>query len=289
MSFSLSRISIPSKASLQSHLRAVIPGVTVGLALLAALPAQAQESPKTDSSSVFGDETNVTLGLGVTAGPRYMGSKESMARPVPVINISRGIFFADSMRGVGAEYASTSGFYISTALNYDFGRAEKNSDWRPGSSKLRGMGDVKGAATANLFVAQQIAPWLSVNADAAVRLADAQERGNRYRLGVTGTVLQRQQDVVTVGANVHAGDQRYNQAYFGVTQAQAARTAFSAYKAESGVYGYSLTADWKHDFDKHWSMYLAVSVMDLGGKAKKSPLVMEKTGVTAMAAVGYKF
>ncbi|XAH22780.1 MipA/OmpV family protein [Xylophilus sp. GW821-FHT01B05] len=274
---------------LQRRLRAFIVPTAVGCALLTAVQAQAQESTKAESPSVFGDQTSVTLGLGVRAGPRYMGSKDSVAMPVPVVSISRGIFFADSMRGLGAEYSSDSGLYVSTALNYDFGRAEKDSDWRPGSDKLRGMGAVKGAATANLLVAQQIVPWLSVNAEAVIRLADAQERGNRYRLGLTGTVLQNQSDVVTLGANVHAGDRRYNQTYFGVTQAQSARTAFSPFQADAGVYGYSLTADWKHDFDKHWSMYMAVSVMELGEKAKNSPLVSEKTGVTALAAVGYKF
>lgn len=258
------------------------------LCLLMPLHTQAQESNVNMPTSLFGDKTEITVGLGAAVTPRYLGAKDSRAMPVPTLSIYRGIFFADSVRGLGAEYLTQGGLYASVAIGYDFGRTEKDSDWRPGSKRLQGMGEVKGATTANFLLAQELTSWLSVNGEAEVRIA-GYERGNRYRLGLESTVLQTAGDVVTLGVNVHAGDGRYNRTYFGVSESQARASRFSRFNAESGVYAYSLSADWHHDFSKNWTMSVGVNVMEFSDKARKSPVVEEKTGVTGFATLHYSF
>ncbi len=98
---------------------------------------------------------------------------------LPLVVIHRGMFFADTVRGVGAEFQSASGFYIGQAFNYDFGRSDKTSVFRPGSASLRGMGDVQGTVTSTLTAAQRLTPWLSINAQAEFALGD--ERGDQYQ------------------------------------------------------------------------------------------------------------
>lgn len=259
-----------------------------GIPMLALLPAHAQKPVTEEPASLFGDRTEVIAGLGAAYVPRYLGAKNTRVVPIPTLSIYRGIFFVDTVRGAGAEYQTNGGFYSSLALSYDPGRAEKNSDWRPGSKRLQGMGEVKGATTANLLLAQTLTPWLSLNAEAEFRLA-GQERGNRYRLGLESALLQTTASEFTLGANVHAGDGRYNRTYFGVSETQARTSRFTRFEAGSGVYAYSLSVDWHYDVDQHWTASMGGNVMRFSEKARNSPVAERKTGVTGFTTLHYAF
>ncbi len=262
--------------------------ITGSLCLLMPLKSQAQQQVADVSTRLFGEKTEVTVGLGAAYTPRYLGAKQSRAMLVPTLSIYRGIFFADSMRGLGAEYLTQSGFYSSVAIGYDFGRTDEDSVWRPGSKQLQGMGEVTGATTATFQLAQDLTSWLSIKGEAELRVA-GYKRGNRYRLGLESTVLKTAGDVITLGMNVHAGDKRYNRTYFGVSDAQAQASRFSRFDADSGVYAYSLSADWQHKFNQHWAMLVGLNVMEFREEANKSPVVEEKTGVTSFASLHYSF
>lgn len=255
-----------------------------GVSMLISLSSHASEQ----TTSLFGDRTEVIVGLGATYVPRYLGAKNTRVIPLPTFSIYRGIFFIDTVRGAGAEYLTNGGFYGSLALGYDPGRTEKNSDWRPGSKRLHGMGEVKGATTANLLLAQALTPWLSINGEAELRVA-GQKRGNRYRLGLEGTLLQTSANEITLGANVHAGDGRYNRTYFSVSEAQALNSRFSRFDARSGVYAYSMSVDWHYDFDQHWTASLGGNVMWFSEKARNSPVAERKSGVTGFTMLHYAF
>ena len=131
------------------------PMKTLPLLLLAlAVGAQAQDDSDTGWHSSVGAKTGVA--------PRYLGSDKSHIAVSPDFTFTDGTFFADSERGLGAQYQNGDGFTASAALNYDLGRTEKNSIYRPGSKELKGMGRVKGSALANVGVSQEITPWLAV-------------------------------------------------------------------------------------------------------------------------------
>lgn len=259
-----------------------------GICILLPLSSHAQEHNAEENISLFGDRTEVIVGVGAAYIPRYLGAKNTRVIPLPTFSVYRGIFFVDTVRGAGAEYQTDGGFYSSLALGYDPGRTEKDSDWRPGSKRLQGMGEVKGATTANLLLAQILAPWLSINGEAELRMA-GHKRGNRYRLGLESTLLQTAASEITLGANVHAGDGRYNRTYFGVSEAQAHTSQFSRFNAGSGVYAYSLSADWHYDFDQHWTASLGGNVMWFSEEARNSPVAERKTGVTGFTTLHYAF
>lgn len=262
-------------------------GLACGLVALLPLQGMAQERDASNNSiGLFGDETEVIIGLGVIATQRYQGARQFRVTPVPTLSVSRGIFFADTVHGIGAQYLAASGFYASVALGYDLGRTEKDSTFRPGSNRLRGMGRIKGATTANLLLAQELTPWLSINGEAELRVAGHQ-RGNRYRLGLETTVLGGVEGKLTVSANLHAADGRYNQTHFGVTEAQGRASRFARFDAHSGVHAYSLSADWQRDLGRHWMLSVGLNVMQFDGKARDSPLVERRTGVTGFAALHY--
>jgi outer membrane protein len=240
------------------------------------------------SQSVLGDRFNVNFGLGMAVLPRYMGADEYRSQVVPMLTVQRGIFFADTTRGLGLQWQSDSGFGASAALNYDFGRTEKNSTNRPGSNELRGMGTVKGATVGDFVVSQQLMPWLSVSAEAELRVA-GEQRGNRYRLGFEGIAYHSQTDTVTLDIDAHAGDGRYNQTYFGVSPIQSQRTGFSRFTADSGIYAYSAALAWQHTFDAHWSTVASVGVTHYTDQTRGSPLVETDAEGSGLIALNYAF
>lgn len=146
-------------------------GSTLALIISAVSMVIPLSSHAEENISLFGDRTEVIVGIGAAYIPHYLGAKNTRVIPLPTFSVYRGIFFIDTVRGAGAEYQTDGGFYSSLALGYDPGRTENNSDWRPGSKRLQGMGEVKGATTANLLLAQSLTPWLSINGEAELRIA----------------------------------------------------------------------------------------------------------------------
>lgn len=205
-----------------------------------------------------------------------------------MINVSRGIFFVDTVRGAGVQYQSASGFYIGEALNYDPGRDNENSLLRPGSDNLQGMGDVKGTITSTLTVSQQIFPWLSINAQAELGL-DGHQRGNQYQFGLESIVFHNAKDSLTLDLDAKMGDAQYNQTYFGVTQAQSTSSGYARYEPGFGIYAYSLTASWNHTLDKHWSTLLVLGGTLYTNKVADSPIVQRKLGIMVLPSVSYAF
>ncbi|MGI4858975.1 MAG: MipA/OmpV family protein [Janthinobacterium lividum] len=292
------------------HFRPLSRGVVVGCcALVAAGSVQAQagvdsdpgaaaavspasstaatSAPPVDDGGVFGNHTDVSIGMGAGLDQRYMGARAFRPLLVPMVNVSRGIFFADTVRGVGIQYQSASGFYIGEAINYDQGRDNANNWLRSGADRLAGLGSVKGALTSILTVSQQILPLLSANAQAEFGL-DGQ-RGNQYQLGLESILLKGTQDPVTLDANVKIGDHRYNQTYFGITRSQSLNSGYDSYAPGGGIYAYALSVTWDHHFDKHWTGELIVSGSYYTSKAAQSPIAQRRVGLTVLPSVSYAF
>ena len=86
--------------------------------------ANAQESPVT------------TLGIGVAAAPRYEGSRNYQAVPLPILSASRGIFFVDGLEG-GIAYNLSPNIRAGLVLAAQFGRDESDGDRLKGRATSR--------------------------------------------------------------------------------------------------------------------------------------------------------
>ncbi|WP_027599638.1 MipA/OmpV family protein [Pseudomonas sp. MOIL14HWK12:I2] len=257
---------------------------TTLLLLLCLTPLAAQAA----DASPWGDHTDVSLGLVAGAVGRYMGSAAYRPQLLPLVVVQRGPFFADTSRGLGLQWQSAQGLTLSGALNYDFGRDDRDNASRPGADRLKGMGEVDGATVLDLNLSQALAPWLSLNAEGEWRLAGAQ-RGNRYRLGVEAIGLHTDQDTLALDLDAHASDSRFNQTYFGVTAAQSAASGFAPARLDRGIYAYSAALNWLHAFDPHWSSVATLTTTYYGDQARDSPLRQRATATTAQVALTYSF
>jgi MipA family protein len=249
-----------------------------------ALVPQAQAA----DASPAADKTTATLGLGMGVAPRYMGADRYRSLVLPMFSIQRGVLFADTTRGVGLQFQSDSGFSASAAINYDLGRKEKDSTSRPGDRELKGMGDIGGATVADFTLSQQLLDWLSVSGEAELRMA-GEHRGNRYRFGLEGVLFHTDSDTLALDIGAHAGDGRYNQTFFGVTQAQSQRSLYGRYNADAGIYAYSAALNWQHSLDAHWSTLASLTLTQYADQARNSPLVKREGAGLGMFAINYTF
>jgi outer membrane protein len=251
---------------------------------IAVLPGLA----RADATAPDAEKTEVTLGAGVNYAARYPGADRFQLVPAPVVSVQRSILFADSLRGAGLQYQSSSKFYVSQSVFYDLGRLDKNSMWRPGSGRLAGMGDVPGSTTARTLIAQELTPWLLASAETEMALRK-QARRNRYRLGVEFTAFKTASDNVTIDLDTWWGDGRYNSAYFGVTPQQAGRTGFAAFRPGAGLYAQAPGASWEHHLDSHWSSTLQLTDTRYAGHVAASPVVTRRTSPGATLAIAYTY
>ncbi|MCF5601634.1 MipA/OmpV family protein, partial [Pseudomonas syringae] len=107
-----------------SRVRHTLLNVLIASAAMALIgQAYAQGSDSADSQSILGDQFNVNFGLGMAVLPRYMGADEYRSQVLPMLTVQRGIFFADTTRGLGLQWQSVYGLAASAVLHYDCGRA----------------------------------------------------------------------------------------------------------------------------------------------------------------------
>lgn len=242
------------------------------------------------SNPVLADDATFVIGGGIAAGQRYSGSDQNSVAPVILLDYSNGGFFASSMRGLG--YGSQAGpFSYSAALGYRGERKEKNEKGlfgNSGSDYLRGMGDIKGNASALLGLGYTLLPGveLSLNADLPLSQKD---NGKTVHAGISGQLLSRPNDTVTLALTAAFGDAKYNQTYYGVSALQAGQSNFSPYQAGSGLYEVNAALSWEHKFDARWSLTTLLGATRLVKDAGRSPLVRRKTAPGAALYFSYVY
>lgn len=258
----------------------------LGLVVVSSLARAEDRTATTSPSMPDPNALQAVAGVVAVSAPRYAGSDRDRIQFLPVASVSKGLWFVDTLRGIGAQYQTESGFSISEAFHYDFGRLERDSSMRPGSTSLRGMGDVPGSIVSRTIVAQQFNAMASMSAEAEYSLKDGIHRA-RYRAGVQLALIQKESDMLTLNVDIHAGNSAFNRAYFGVSPLQSSRTHFSPYRAGGGLYAYSSTLNWTHVFSPHWSSSVVLSGQRYIAKADDSPVVARHTTLTSAVAVNY--
>lgn len=211
------------------------------LASLSSAPVMAEEEQQVWQAQHVDDTSSGVLEVGVAAGvaPMYMGSDDYTGMVAPFLSYRRGGFFIGGLDGIGYAHQGKNGFLASVALNYDPGRTdnkETHGYWDArGSEDLNGMGRIKGSAVLLLGLSQPVAPWMTLDAEADIRIAGQRKRGNGYRLGFTVLPYQRDDTQLSVGLRAYLADENYSQTYFGVSDQQSLRSGHPVFQAERGL------------------------------------------------------
>jgi MipA family protein len=276
-------------------------------AALAQVPAHAQTADKPAASTAAKpvDPWTVSLGLGVVSTPHYEGADKRSTSVLPDLNVKYstrdfGSFSLGSKnRGLSWTMVDKEAYSFGIGLQGDAGRTDTKDGTalKPGSKRLLGMGEIKPSLEFAAFghVVLGVPFILQVAKGAGDGKADAKDFSIK---GPGGTRVELSSEIpfeitkafgLSLSPSVSWADDKFTQAYFGVTPEQAARTGFKAFKAKGGVRSVGLALGANYKFDAHWSANALLSFSQLQGDAAKSPLVQKKGQATVIFGAAYEF
>jgi outer membrane scaffolding protein for murein synthesis (MipA/OmpV family) len=267
-------------------------------ALLVALAARAEDEPAAPPPPppAPAAETHWEGAIGLTTGyrPEFSGSSKWVVKLTPALFLRYGRFTItnasgfvtrrddDVMRGLGLDMLRNDRMRVNLALRYDGGRAETTSD------ALKGLGDIKPTLRARLSASWRLdGPWrlgASWSADIFGRGG-----GNFGDVSLGWEHRFAPATVVTLGTSLSAAGDRYMQTYYGISEEQAARTAYPRYEAGAGLRDMGLFANMRHDIGHEWTVLAGASTTRLLGPAASSPLTTRKTGWGLNAGAAWRF
>lgn len=253
-----------TKAMKAASLRCIRTGFSAAM-LWAAVPsaALAQQPPERDWT--------FTIGAAGFYAPEFLGSKDYEFVPVPDLKVEyKDRFFASMFEGVGYNIVNSEGWRIGPIAKYAFGRDESDH------IALRGLGDVDDTIELGGYAEYSFDPF-SVKLELRQGLGGHEglvgEAGLSYSDSIEAFGLPI---VFSVGPRATFANDDYNNAFFGVTAAQSARTGFAQYKAESGLVSYGIGGFMMMPISDSIAASAFAGYDRLGGEAADSPLVRQR-------------
>lgn len=210
----------------------------------------------------------IDIGAGAISRPRYEGSAETVVRAVPLLRAFHETGagkFSFGEGGLAWSIKPHKQFELGASIAYSRGRKES------ASHELAGLGSVAGGAELGLFGAYQLGP-VELRASGKTASAGA-SRGNAtadfqigYRTGLTEKLgLQAL-------AGLNWANRQYMQDYFGVSQAQSARSGLAVFSPESGFKSAAVGLNLSYRFGAQFSALASWRGSVLLGDANDSPV-----------------
>jgi MipA family protein len=265
--------------------------------------AQAQSVDKATTKTA--DPWAVSIGLGVASAPEYEGASKRASSVLPDLNIKYttrdfgSISLGSKAKGLSWTMVDQEAYSFGFGVQLDGGRVDNKdgSLLRPGSKRLRGMGEVKSSVELAAFghvvlgvpFILQVAKGLGDGKTNAKDLSIKGHGGTRVELMSEIPFELTKEFSLSVSPSVSWADTKFTQTYFGVTPEQAARTGFAAFKAKGGIRSVGLGVGANYKLGPQWSVNAFANYSQLQGDAAKSPLVQKKGQAAVQLGVAYQF
>jgi len=247
-------------------------GLFCFLLALSATPATAQAA----------DEWDVKLGAGAIYKAEYKGSDEYETIALPYIDVEYNKrFFLNPQQGLGVYALRNRSYTLGASVGYEFGRDEDDD------ARLRGLGDVDATAELGLFGSIAFAPF-ELKGEIRQDILDGHD-GMTAEAGIDYKTDWSKTTFLSLGPSITWASDNYMESYFGVSNAQAANSAFNTYKAEAGIAEYGFGGTLIHMLDQNWFVTVIGEYSKLAGDAKDSPITEEDNQFFSGAFIGYKF
>jgi outer membrane scaffolding protein for murein synthesis (MipA/OmpV family) len=226
------------------------------------------------------------LGLGAQFNPIYDGAGRYSATPGPVIDIRyKDIAFASTGEGIGANLFDFRHIRFGAAISYDLGRSPHVD-----GKSLSDLGTIHPAPEIKIFADYTLAKWLPID----IRFDGRKQLGatNGY-IGDVGAYMplpgSSQKFAWFAGPTVTIADNRYMNAYFGISNHQAAQTHYRLYKASGGFKSAGIGISAVYFVNPHVIISLNGAFDRLLGSAADSPINQSKYQAAGTLAALYKF
>lgn len=253
--------------------------------------AFAQESPPNNNAFNWRFSANA----GVFLQSQYLGGAEwSKGIGLGLLpSASYGSFYIGSLPGamltgsgapppgMGMWLTQNDTCHIAAGLTAGSQRLEK------AAMRLAGMGDIE--ASANAFVNSACgSAHLLTKATLSTDL-NGHGQGTRLSLDLLARQSATPQWMMYAGPGLSWGDKTFNQAFFGVTPAQSARSGNAVYEARSGVHRVRLTAGLLYLMDSNWTLYAEIQGARITGQVINSPIIEKRAQMASAAGFFYSF
>ena len=285
----------------------------LALALAGACSAAAAQTPA--NNPMPDGSHDMYVGLGVVTAPVYEGSGERRVRALPVLQaaFSNGVFISGLSAGIhlsnqpSVEFGPLLAIHprrSESGLSGDVGMVISGSDqtlappggeYNPLKSQagdrnpLRGMEVQRARLQAGGFFNYYMTPQLRLT-NSLLAGSGNEGEGVLWRVGVQHASRHLAPNhFVSVGVGVTLVNRKYNQAYFGVSEAESLRGLNLPYAASGGLKDVHLNARWNWSFSPSWLVTTGIQATRLRGSAADSPLTERPTSVTVSTALAYRF
>lgn len=241
-------------------------------------------------------QRSIVLGGGVVVKPKYEGSEDHEAVPLPMIipKLSEGggdSFFKKVRRRVkfrGLDDIRIKAVRVrrvefGAVTGYNFGRDEDDA------RRLHGLGDIDGGVVAGGYVGYHLGDLLFDVSTASQVSGD--DTGTKVRLGaeIDRQVLRRLSIVARVGTTF-ASD-KYMDKYFGVTAEQSMRSSagLPVFNPDSGIKDVHFDLGARIDISERWKLKMGGRYSRLVDDAEDSPVIETEDQWSGSIGLGYKF
>jgi MipA family protein len=224
-------------------------------------------------------EWNVMLGAGIRVEPKFEGSKDFTAIPIPMISADIGPYVTVGPMGVTINAWQYEGLSVKGHLGQDFGRDEDDA------KHLDGLGDIDSSAVLGVELTYELMPLeFSLSVDQNIGGSDglSAKFGTAFKVPLDAFMF-------SIGSSVTWADDNYMEAYFGVTGSQSISSGLSEFDAEAGFKRVDLELSGMYFINDHWVARGDVGFGYLLGDAADSPVSQENLQPFAMFILGYKF
>jgi outer membrane scaffolding protein for murein synthesis (MipA/OmpV family) len=232
-----------------------------------AAPAMAQSDPRISGFFV----------LGALSSPEYQGSSDQRVGPLVAARLSYDNYYIETATlsasiALRANVSPWSGIEFGPVLGQRFGRSDIEN------KRVKLLGDIDDSTEAGVFMRLPFRDVLTSRDEAAIEVHYVHDVsstasggllffGGTYRIDPINRLRLR-----AVALAGYASD-RYNQTFFGVTQAGAAASGLPEYKPSSGLRDMSLSLTANYVITGGWGINGVVSFKRLMGDAADSPIV----------------
>lgn len=213
------------------------------------------------------DPIRIRVGGGVLLKPDYIGSDKDKLGPLFRLDIARGtnpFRFKAPDDPIGLRLVSSGGFSAGPSLNFESKRRE--------SDVGAPVGEVGATVEVGGFAQYEVANSLRFRVD--VRKGIDGHKGVVGSLGIDKFWRDGDRYVFSIGPRLLFSDDRYQQAYFGVTPQVALATGLPVYIPRGGLYGVAAATGLTYQFNDRIGMFGYGRYERLVGDAARSPIVL---------------
>ncbi|MFZ4858402.1 MAG: MipA/OmpV family protein [Desulfuromonadaceae bacterium] len=248
------------------------------LLIFAMIPQNHASAAESEANEIQ-KEWKISAGAGLIVAPAFTGAKTYNLLAVPDVRVTyKDLFFANVKDGVGYALIHSGGWRVGPVVTYTFSRSEKDggSPFRVAggsSNALQGLGDVPGTVSLGGFVEYSLKPYkvkLNLHKGITGHEGVVGDAGISYGGALThnGPPL-----IYSFGPHIKFGDQKYVNAYWGISPEQSLRSGLEPYHADGGITAYGVNFFAMVPWTKAVSISVIAGFDRLAPPVANSPLV----------------